>query len=123
MPERVDDPALSQAVKLIYHRKLDLCTLLRFDLKDSHFLAGHHLAFVLINLRHLFTLNVWISSTLEAARGKGVGRALINAVYKQAKVRSANRVYWLTQNTNTVAMELYDKVAEKSDFVVYRKAL
>ncbi|MCA0454822.1 MAG: hypothetical protein LCI00_12690 [Chloroflexi bacterium] len=32
--------------------------LLRFDLKDAHFLAGHHLAFALINLRHLFTLNV-----------------------------------------------------------------
>jgi len=32
--------------------------LLRFDLKDAHFLAGHHLAFALINLRHLFALNV-----------------------------------------------------------------
>ncbi len=32
--------------------------LLRFDLKDAHFLAGHHLAFALINLRHLFALIV-----------------------------------------------------------------
>ena len=61
--------------------------------------------------------------TLEAARGKGVGRALINAVYEQAKEGGANRVYWLTQETNTVAMQLYDKVAEKSNFVVYRKAM
>ena len=61
--------------------------------------------------------------TLETARGKGVGRALINAVYERAKDSSANRVYWLTQETNTVAMQLYDKVAEKSDFVVYRKPL
>ena len=61
--------------------------------------------------------------TLEAARGKGVGRALINAVYEQAKEGGANRVYWLTQETNTVAMQLYDKMAEKSNFVVYRKAL
>jgi transposase len=28
--------------------------LVRFDLKDANFLAGHHLAFALINLRHLF---------------------------------------------------------------------
>jgi len=28
--------------------------LVRFDLKDANFLAGHHLAFALINLRHVF---------------------------------------------------------------------
>jgi len=61
--------------------------------------------------------------TLEAARGKGVGRALINAVHERAKASSANRVYWLTQESNTVARQLYDKVAEKSDFLVYRQAL
>ncbi len=32
--------------------------LVRFDLKDANFLAGHHLAFALINLRHLFALKV-----------------------------------------------------------------
>ena len=31
------------------------------------------------------------------------------------------RVYWLTHETNATAMKLYDKVAEKSGFVVYRK--
>jgi GNAT superfamily N-acetyltransferase len=61
--------------------------------------------------------------TVEAARGKGVGRALINAVYEHAKTGGSNRVYWHTHMTNTVAMQLYDKVAERSGFVVYRKAL
>ena len=61
--------------------------------------------------------------TLESARGKGVGRALINAVYDRAKEGGANRVYWLTQESNTTARLLYDKLAEKSEFVVYRKAL
>ncbi|MBA3867901.1 MAG: GNAT family N-acetyltransferase [Anaerolineae bacterium] len=61
--------------------------------------------------------------TLEAARGKGVGRALINAVYERAKEGGANRVYWLTQESNRTAQQLYDKVAEKSDFLVYRKPL
>ena len=32
--------------------------LVRFDLKDAIFLAGHHLAFALINLRHLFAQKV-----------------------------------------------------------------
>jgi transposase len=32
--------------------------LVRFDLKDANFLAGHHLAFALINLRHLFASKV-----------------------------------------------------------------
>ena len=61
--------------------------------------------------------------TTESARGKGVGGALINAVYERAKEGGANRVYWLTHETNTTAMQLYDKVAEKSGFVVYRKPL
>lgn len=59
--------------------------------------------------------------TSEAARGKGVGRALIEAVYDTAKKAGCPRVYWLTQETNTTARLLYDKVAENSGFIVYRK--
>jgi GNAT superfamily N-acetyltransferase len=59
--------------------------------------------------------------TNEAARGKGVGRALINGVYHQAQLAGSTRVYWLTHHTNHTAMQLYDKVAEHSGFVVYRK--
>ncbi|MBW8829245.1 MAG: GNAT family N-acetyltransferase [Burkholderiales bacterium] len=61
--------------------------------------------------------------TVEAARGKGVGRALIEAVYEHAKAVGSPRVYWQTHETNTVAMRLYDQVADKSGFLVYRKAL
>lgn len=61
--------------------------------------------------------------TSEAARGKGVGRALIQAVYDDAKRLGAARVYWQTHETNATAQALYDKVAEKSGFIVYRKAL
>ncbi|NUA29684.1 GNAT family N-acetyltransferase [Cupriavidus basilensis] len=59
--------------------------------------------------------------TSEAARGTGVGRALIEAVYQRAETAGAKRVYWQTHETNTTAMKLYDKVAENSGFVVYRK--
>lgn len=61
--------------------------------------------------------------TLEGARGKGIGRALIEEVYRHAKRAGCHRVYWQTHETNTIAMKLYDKVAEKSGFLVYRKVL
>ena len=59
--------------------------------------------------------------TDASTRGQGVGRALINAVYEQAKLAGTSRVYWLTHETNSTAMKLYDQVAEHSGFVVYRK--
>lgn len=61
--------------------------------------------------------------TLESERGKGVGRALIEAVYARAKASGSSRVYWITQETNTTAMRLYDDVASRPGFVVYRKEL
>ena len=61
--------------------------------------------------------------TSEAARGKGVGRALISEVYEQARLAGAPRVYWHTHETNRTAMQLYDRMAERSGFVVYRKML
>ena len=61
--------------------------------------------------------------TVEAARGKGVGRALIEEVYQRAKLAGCSRVYWHTQETNATAMRLYDKVAEKPGFLVYRKSV
>jgi GNAT superfamily N-acetyltransferase len=59
--------------------------------------------------------------TDAAARGKGVGRALIEAVYARAGEAGCPRVYWLTHETNTTARALYDAVAENSGFIVYRK--
>ena len=61
--------------------------------------------------------------TQARTRGRGVGRALIEAVYKAARSAGATRVYWQTHETNHTAMRLYDQVAEKSGFLVYRQAL
>jgi len=61
--------------------------------------------------------------TVEAARGQGVGRALIQSVYERAQAAGSPRVYWQTHETNSVAMRLYDQVADKSGFLVYRKNL
>ncbi len=61
--------------------------------------------------------------TDEAARGRGAGRALVEAVYARAGAAGSPRVYWLTHETNKTARTLYDQVAEKSGFIVYRKML
>lgn len=54
-------------------------------------------------------------------RGRGTGRALIEAVYEEAKARRLDRVYWLTHETNAVARSLYDKLASYDGFVQYRR--
>ena len=54
-------------------------------------------------------------------RGKGVGRALISAVYDDARAAGISRVYWHTHETNQTARKLYDQLAENSGFVVYRR--
>jgi GNAT superfamily N-acetyltransferase len=57
----------------------------------------------------------------ESARGFGVGRALIEAVYERARAAGASRVHWLTQNENAQARILYDQMADNSGFMQYRK--
>lgn len=58
----------------------------------------------------------------EDARGAGVGRALIDGVCDHARKRAgASRVYWLTHETNHTAMALYDRVADRPGFVLYRR--
>ena len=54
-------------------------------------------------------------------RATGVGRALIDAVYREADARAATRTYWTTQEANYRARGLYDQVATKSAFVQYRR--
>jgi GNAT superfamily N-acetyltransferase len=54
-------------------------------------------------------------------RGQGAGRALIEAVCREADARQCTRTYWTTQEFNYPARALYDQVATKSDFVQYRR--
>lgn len=53
-------------------------------------------------------------------RGLGLGRTLIEAVYRAADEQGAERVYWHTENTNEQAQYLYRKVAELTPFVQFR---
>ncbi|MEO6854804.1 MAG: GNAT family N-acetyltransferase [Rhodoferax sp.] len=90
------DGALVGMVHYIYHR--------------SCWTAGDY-----VYLQDLFTLS--------NLRGKGVGRALIEHVYASAAHEAAARVWWLTHESNLDAMQLYDRIADKSGFVQYRKMI
>jgi GNAT superfamily N-acetyltransferase len=57
----------------------------------------------------------------EGVRNLGLGRTLIEAVEERARAAGANRVYWLTHESNADARVLYDKLAERSGFIQYRK--
>ncbi len=83
----------------------------------AHFLFHRNTAMIapVCYLQDLFTH--------EAARGQGIGRALIEAVYQRARMAGSPRVTWMTQETNLTAMRLYDQVAQRSGFVQYRKQL
>jgi GNAT superfamily N-acetyltransferase len=59
--------------------------------------------------------------THETSRGKGVGGALINAVYERAKLAGSTRVYWQTHETNLTARKLYDQMADRTGFITYGK--
>ena len=57
--------------------------------------------------------------TSSEARGQGIGRALIEAVYSAAKSDGIKRVYWQTHHSNEAGRLLYDKVGKNHGFIVY----
>jgi GNAT superfamily N-acetyltransferase len=77
---------------------------------------------------YLFTDSTWHVNpdcyledlfTSADARGLGVGRALIAAVTEIARAAGSDGVYWQTQNSNTTARKLYDKVASDNGHMLY----
>ena len=55
-------------------------------------------------------------------RGSGVGRALIEAVYAAADAQGCPSVYWLTQEFNTTARKLYDRIGVETPFIKYNRS-
>ncbi len=55
------------------------------------------------------------------ARGAGLGRALIEAVYDLADAEAVPDVYWLTQSGNMAARRLYDRIGTPTDFIKYAR--
>ncbi|MDP8996765.1 MAG: GNAT family N-acetyltransferase [Pseudomonadota bacterium] len=58
-----------------------------------------------------------------SARGAGAAKALILACEEAAKAKGAFRLYWHTQEFNAPARSLYDTLAQRTSFIVYRKPL
>ena len=69
---------------------------------------------------YLYLQDLFVSPEV---RGTGIGRKLIEYVYDLGRAEGCARVHWLTHETNTDAMLLYDRIAERSGFVQYRRAL
>jgi len=90
-------------------------------------LAGEHMIGFVHYHFHMSTWSATGYCYLEdlfvdpAVRGRGAGRALIEAVYKAADERGATRTYWHTHESNTQARALYDKIAELTPFVRYQR--
>lgn len=61
--------------------------------------------------------------TVEKARGQGVGKKLIHAVFDRARTAGSCHVFWRTDEKNTHAIRLYDALAERQPVAVYRKLL
>jgi GNAT superfamily N-acetyltransferase len=59
--------------------------------------------------------------TAPDERGRGVGRALIEAVVARAAESGVRRVYWQTHETNAAGRRLYDQVAKHLGFIVYSR--
>jgi GNAT superfamily N-acetyltransferase len=82
-------------------------------------------------VHYLFHTTVWAPKVCylqdlfvsPESRGKGVARALIEAVVAHAKREQAMRCYWHTQEHNTTARALYDNVAKFNGFIRYEIAL
>ena len=95
---------------------------------DRVFGLGATLDGELVGITHyLFHTSTWAEKicylqdlfTDSNVRGRGVARALIEAVAAESKKEGATRLYWLTQDHNTTARALYDKVAKYKGFIRY----
>jgi GNAT superfamily N-acetyltransferase len=103
------------------------------DPDEPMFLLGAYVNGKLLGIVHyLFHRSSWTVGNYcylqdlfvaEDARGLGLGRSLIAAVYEKAREAGASRVYWLTHQDNATARRLYDQVADNLGHIQYRKLL
>jgi GNAT superfamily N-acetyltransferase len=98
--------------------------------EPMHLLGGYGNGRLLGIVHYLYHRSCWTVGdycylqdlfVAEAARGQGLGRALIEAVYGEALAAGASRVHWLTHETNATARALYDTLADRPGFIQYRK--
>lgn len=95
---------------------------------DGIYGLGAKLDGQLVGITHyLFHTSVWAKESCylqdlfvdPAVRGKGIARALIEAVAVVSKDAGASRLYWQTKESNATARMLYDKVGKFNGFIRY----
>ena len=97
-----------------------------------HGLAARQDGAIIGITHYLFHASAWTTAPVcylqdlyvdPAARGTGAGRALIEAVADAAQAQAAPRMYWLTQDHNATARQLYDRLAKHTGFIRYEYPL
>jgi GNAT superfamily N-acetyltransferase len=101
--------------------------------EDMHALGAFDDSDHLVGIVHaIFHRSTWLPKSTcylqdlyveDSQRGLGTGAALIDAVADLAREHGAGRLYWMTHETNATARKLYDRIADRSGFIQYRKAL
>ncbi|MDR6540306.1 ribosomal protein S18 acetylase RimI-like enzyme [Acinetobacter bereziniae] len=71
------------------------------------------------NLPYCYLQDLFIK---EQFRNQGLAQQLIEHCY-QVCTGKFDRIYWLTQVSNITAQYLYDRIATKTGFIQYKKAL
>jgi len=79
-----------------------------------HHIASWHLA------NDLYLEDLFVDG---AARGTGLGRALLDDLFAIARARGFGRIYWHTDEGNARARSLYDSYAPADGHIRYRMKL
>jgi GNAT superfamily N-acetyltransferase len=104
--------------------------LLGDDAHDFHGMVAEQDGIVVGLVHYLFHRHCWRVENVcylqdlyaaPAVRGTGIGRKLIEAVYRAADQAGAPAVYWLTQEDNTTGRQLYDCVGQQTNFIKYQR--
>lgn len=141
-PLRAHDKPQWQALYDGYHQFYDrprlgqdffdtaFARLMADDAADFHALVADDGGTLLGLTHYVFHPHMWFPEGVcylqdlfaaDGARGKGVGRALIEGVYAAADAAGRPRVYWLTQEFNYAGRMLYDRVGARTPFIRYNR--
>ncbi|MGO1117383.1 N-acetyltransferase family protein [Rhodovibrionaceae bacterium A322] len=123
---RVGDTALPEDItRMTWQRFLDPAQPLEALVaeQDGELLGLAHLIYHYTTTEEPLSCYLNDLFTSKDARGGGVGRKLIEEMYRICRDKGITNVYWQTHETNKTAMRLYDQVAENCGFVIYETEL